>query len=333
MFQRLFVLGCSFLLAMGDGLAQKDRKAERKRLAKVLATDPNAALRLASMSGKYKMLLRQFRVVERGKNGKDLVLDQGYKARKTYKGHRNLPAGYWVYARPYWFIWRDLAAQKLPKRRWGPEHLTGRPDSPAGVDRETAWATKLENNPATEWIVAEFDGLVKGTAVEIHETFNPGAVSRVSIFKSDGEELTVWKAKEVKRTGTPGRVLCVQLPLGFHIRRVKVYLQTSKVPGWNEVDAIRLIDDKKRTHWASAAEASTTYAQPRVRAIPAGGVALPKPVFFPGPVVPKPVVAKDKTKSLEKRLERVHAENQELRTRLQALEKIVRELQRRQKKR
>ena len=92
--------------------SQTDR-AERKRLAAVLKSDPAAPLRLAKLDGKYRMLLRQIRVEE---PGDDLIIDRGSRTVTTYRGHKDLPSGYWVYARPYWFIRRDAGAEATQAR-------------------------------------------------------------------------------------------------------------------------------------------------------------------------------------------------------------------------
>ena len=87
-----------------------------------LKSDPAAPLRLAKLDGKYRMLLRQIRVEE---PGDDLIIDRGSRTVTTYRGHKDLPSGYWVYARPYWFIWRDAGAEKRRKLGWSPEQITG----------------------------------------------------------------------------------------------------------------------------------------------------------------------------------------------------------------
>src|SRR5262249_20892308 len=43
--------------------------------------------------------------------------------------------------------------------------------------------------------------------------------------------------------------------------RIKVYIESTKVPGWNEIDAVGLVDAKGKTFWAICAEASSTYAE------------------------------------------------------------------------
>jgi hypothetical protein len=41
---------------------------------------------------------------------------------------------------------------------------------------------------------------------------------------------------------------------------IKVYLDTARVPGWNEVDAVELIGKDGSRQWAKRASASSTYA-------------------------------------------------------------------------
>jgi hypothetical protein len=45
---------------------------------------------------------------------------------------------------------------------------------------------------------------------------------------------------------------------------VKVYLDTARVPGWNEIDAVQIIGRDGSQQWAKHATASSTYAEPRV---------------------------------------------------------------------
>ena len=59
----------------------------------------------ASVKGKYETILKTFSTpADRDRYG-DLY-DLGYQDRTTYGTNRNLPAGYWVYAYPYWYIWK-----------------------------------------------------------------------------------------------------------------------------------------------------------------------------------------------------------------------------------
>jgi hypothetical protein len=57
-------------------------------------------------SGKYKTLLRRIHVPA-DRNHYQNYRDWGFFQGSQWAGHKNLPAGYWVYVYPYWYIWRD----------------------------------------------------------------------------------------------------------------------------------------------------------------------------------------------------------------------------------
>ena len=49
------------------------------------------------------------------------------------------------------------------------------------------------------------------------------------------------------------------MPGGITARGAKVYLDTKRVPGWNEIDAVALTDRAGARHWAEQASASSSY--------------------------------------------------------------------------
>lgn len=217
------------------------------------------ALKQARMNGKYAMLLRQIQAPKDAEKFKD-VHDFGYRNLREYAGHADLPAGYWVYVFPYWYIWRDLTEQQKNRRDWGPEQATGQPDTQQFGDERTAWASRSED-AQDEWLLLEYDEPIMPTAVLVHETYNPGALVKVSVFKLDGTEVEVWKGKDPTGAGTGGGVSEVAVKPNFKTNRVKIYLASKDVAGWNEIDAVGLKDKDEKMHWATAAEASSTYAQ------------------------------------------------------------------------
>src|SRR5262249_18595929 len=157
-------------------------------------------------------------------------------------------------------IWRDLKAVPQPKRDWGPEQATGPPDTDMAGDFGTAWASRTPDDQ-DEWLLLEYAEPIRPKEIVVHETYNPGAVTRVTAFKLDGTEVEVWKGKDP----SAGKEIGVsKLPFkgDFRTNRIKVYIESTKVPGWNEIDAVGLTDAKGKTLWAVAAEASSTYAEP-----------------------------------------------------------------------
>jgi hypothetical protein len=76
---------------------------------------PKAALKKATCNKKYSKLLRKFNVeVDRLEEG--MFSDYGYwEGAAKYGGHTNVPAGYWVYVYPDWYVFEkttDRAASK-----------------------------------------------------------------------------------------------------------------------------------------------------------------------------------------------------------------------------
>jgi hypothetical protein len=205
------------------------------------------------------MLLRQIKVPGDEKEH-GAFKDLGLQDRRAYAGHADLPRGHWVWAAPHWYIWRDRAAAPKARRNWGPEQAVGPPDAwPNAGDIVTAWAS-LAEDAQDEWLLLEYPEPVSPTAVVVYATFNPGALVRVTVFDPDGEEVEVWKGKDPIPAGAFKGISVIPFRVPFKTNRVKLYLASTEVPGWNEVDAVGLRAGN-RTHWASAVEASSTYAQ------------------------------------------------------------------------
>ncbi|HEX6812524.1 MAG TPA: hypothetical protein VF384_12940 [Planctomycetota bacterium] len=221
------------------------------------APDLFAASRLARAEGRYRMLRCQFRADE------PTLPDHHEAGEKpavaAYQRTANVPAGFWVWQRPYWFVFRDGPDSAALQRQWGPEAACGPPDVPAPGDHGSAWAT-MEEDAANEWLLLEYSPPVRATSLEVHETFKPGAVRSVAILLPDGEELELWRAKDQAVPNDPGRILQIDLPVGFEVERVKLYFASEVAPGWNEIDAVGIKDDKGKMHWAERADASSTYA-------------------------------------------------------------------------
>jgi hypothetical protein len=243
-------------------------------LAQTHASEPFALSKLARAGGKFGMLLRQWKADEPTLPDRH---EAGAKAAiAEYQGARDLPAGHWVWQRPYWFVFRDGPDATVAQRQWGSEAACGAPDTPEPGDHGTAWATR-EQDEKGEWLMLEYDAPVKLVSVEVHETYNPGALEAIAILQPDGEELELWRTPAVKEAVEKGRVLQLDVPLGFQVERVLLRFASDKVPGWNEIDAVGLKDDRGKLHWARRAEASSTYAEATAAgagAPPGGGGAV-----------------------------------------------------------
>ena len=86
--------------------------------------------------------------------------------------------------------------------------------------------------------------------------------SRVTVFKFDGAEVEVFKGKDPTAVGSVSGVSEIECKVDFKTTRVKLYIDSKNVRGWNEVDAVGVKDKDKNVHWAKHAAASSTYANP-----------------------------------------------------------------------
>jgi hypothetical protein len=259
------------------------------------------ALKKARAGGKYSMLLRQIWLPDDRKGFTDFF-EFGYRTDSTCAQYTNLPKGYWVYVAPYWYIWRDRAGSQETGRAWGPEQATGKPDTPHAGDMQSAWASATPDG-SDEWLLLEYAEPVWAKAVNIYETYNPGAVVRITAFTLDDREIEIWSrprpdifSKPAKQpteffgftrpsldlslSGLTGEVQLESFRRAYGggqtseefgrifkpaftrrvlTNRIKIYLASSKVPAWNEIDAVGLRGEDGTMQWATAAHASSIY--------------------------------------------------------------------------
>ncbi len=174
-------------------------------------------------------------------------------------------------------------ALPVPKPSWSPEQAVGEPDSTTG-DQTTAWASASQDEQ-DEWLVLEYGSPVKAVAIHVYENFNPGAVIRATTFETDQSPVVLWEGKDpVVATG--GRnVARLEISPIVPIKRIKLFIDSKAVAGWNEIDAVGLEDESGTIHWATAAGASSSFAE-RIRTrsllIDVSSVSVPKYVIPPG---------------------------------------------------
>jgi hypothetical protein len=70
----------------------------------------------------------------------------------------------------------------------------------------------------------------------------------------------VWKGDDPIGGIAASGVSEIDCKADFRTNRIKIYIDSKNLPGWHEIDAVGLRDDKKKTHWVANAIASSTYA-------------------------------------------------------------------------
>jgi hypothetical protein len=144
--------------------------------------------------------------------------------------------------------------------KWGPRQATGPPDTPTPGDCVTAWASAFPD-VAGDWLELSYPNAVVPRWLKIYESYNPGAVCRVTAFKADGTEIEAWKGTDPTPTSAASGTSDIPLSVRFATDRVRIYLASEKVPGWNEIDAAGLVAADGKLQWASDARASSYYGE------------------------------------------------------------------------
>jgi hypothetical protein len=150
----------------------------------------------------------------------------------------------------------EQAQQKSRASGWSALQATGAPDSMRDGDQQTAWAP-AQADGGEEWLQLEYANSVPIAQVNVREVCGPGCITKVIAVLDGGAEVPVWQGEppvNASPSDTP-----FAAPANIVARRVKVYLDTKRVAGWNEIDAVELIGRDGSRQWAKSASASSSY--------------------------------------------------------------------------
>jgi hypothetical protein len=149
-------------------------------------------------------------------------------------------------------------AGQLLDRSWGPEQVVGQANTHQPGDIPTAWASRRPDG-GEEWLHVNYDQPVDIAEVRVRETYNPGAIAKITAFLPNGQEVTIWEGTEPITEAPIDTAFAPSTRV--QANSVKIYMDTRRVPGWNEIDAVELIGRDGTRQWATSATASSTYAE------------------------------------------------------------------------
>src|SRR5262249_1509989 len=144
------------------------------------------------------------------------------------------------------------------KPSYSPAQVTGEPDTPRPGDQGSAWASATPAGQP-EWPICEFKTAKSPIEIVVYENNAPGAISKIGVFKDDDTEVTAWEGTDPTPRDQPWGVSVFPVTLEFPFKKLKLYINSQEVPGYNEVDAVGLRGAGSETEWASAAQASSAY--------------------------------------------------------------------------
>lgn len=126
------------------------------------------------------------------------------------------------------------------------EQLLGKPDKlPAYGQSPCAWSPATQNNPQGEWVKVAFEEPMFIEQVAVAENYNPGAITHVYVYDVSDTEKLLYKNINVGPITAKGRIFSIEAKSDFPVKAVKIVLNTSKVPGFNQIDAIAISNSKE----------------------------------------------------------------------------------------
>jgi enterochelin esterase-like enzyme len=149
-------------------------------------------------------------------------------------------------------LWKQWAASgkasseyngqgKTDDSDWSAQQACGKPDTDEDGDHPTAWASHKPDG-GEEWLELTYSAAIRPARIRIHESFNPGAVTRIEALDAERKWRTLWKGKDTS-ADRAGILDVAWDPAEFATRVIRISLDTSDVEGWNEIDAVQLIGE------------------------------------------------------------------------------------------
>jgi len=269
---------------------------------------PEQSLLMASAERKYAMLLEQF-LDQDAYRSFGFFAERGRMPGSYYRDVRR-PAGYWVYVRPYWYIWaglkRDYSKRMLTARRrvdWGAKNAAGEPDVEELTGEHSAWAPG-RSVEESNWLMLEFERPVDPLLLRVHVTKRALNISKIVALSLTGEEITAWPPKEeVKGKGETefrkvGSQWVIELALtpdwtrgkaASKTARLRLYIDDEAERNVNtdapttRIDAVELLSRSGSAQWARAAFATSRYTSDYTRTDSADGSAYEEAETFIDP--------------------------------------------------
>jgi hypothetical protein len=156
----------------------------------------------------------------------------------------------------------QIRSVRIKGANWSPQQAAGAPDTPSVGDQTSAWAAQTTDG-GTEWLILSYARPVIPRELQVYESCAPGALFKVTAFDQSDHEIQAWSGTDPS-SATPGSgktpVSKIPLSIKFPTCKIKIYLASDKVPGWNEIDAVGLVSDNDQLQWARSVQASSTYA-------------------------------------------------------------------------
>jgi hypothetical protein len=133
------------------------------------------------------------------------------------------------------------ASSQYGDTSWSALQAAGEPNTTDCGDYSTAWATGASNG--VDWIELSYPVAVIPTTINIHHTYNPGAVVKVEVVDAEGTAHSIYDTQPEIVDQCPIVETLDLTPTGidFPVAKIIIHLDQTNHPGWDEIDAVQLI--------------------------------------------------------------------------------------------
>ena len=126
-------------------------------------------------------------------------------------------------------------------------HALGRPSKyPKFGNTASAWQSLTPDNPKGEYLIVSFDSLKQIKQVVVFENFGAGSLTRIEAF-DENNKLYMLREFPPNYAQSNGQITRIKLNslTPFKVKSIKITLNSERVKGFSQIDAIAISDDDK----------------------------------------------------------------------------------------
>lgn len=152
------------------------------------------------------------------------------------------PLGQWASSAVASSTYAQTTGEKAGYSAW---QATGAPNVPRYSDSPAAWTSKSGDSKVPEWLEVKFSKAVYATSLRIRQSAAPGAISKLELIDADGAIHEIWTGTDATpyEKNTIGWLVEEFPKTPFLVKGARITLETARVWGWNEIDAVQLVGE------------------------------------------------------------------------------------------
>ncbi|MFC4314142.1 hypothetical protein ACFPN2_34025 [Steroidobacter flavus] len=152
------------------------------------------------------------------------------------------PLGQWASSAVASSTYAQTTGEKAGYSAW---QATGAPNVSRYSDDPAAWTTKSGDSKVPEWLEVKFGKPVYASGLRIRQSAAPGVISKLELRDADGAFHEMWSGTDTTpyEKNTIGWLIKEFPKTSFLVTGARITLETARVWGWNEIDAVQLVGE------------------------------------------------------------------------------------------